>query len=313
MTQTILVTGVNGFVGQHVAHAVKDAGHNLIGMSLHPDLSAELEPLLDQHLVCDLTDQKALDKLHFEADAIINLAGIAFNNPNESDRQRVIDINVGVHKNLYERTLSLGLRPRIVVASTAAGYIPNQPMPLTETSKIFTPKTAPTAYIASKLLMEAALKPFTDDLDIIVARPFNHFGPGQQPGFLVPDWAVRLRDGKVTDQDVNRTVSFRDFSDVRDVARAYILLACADRSTLHHDVYNISSGESIRGYDLITQLAAALGTTLPPLQAPDDVHKIYGAHNWLTEDTGWRPTIPTAQTVADFANWFLWHTNSKNN
>lgn len=299
MNKKMLVTGVNGFVGQHVARELHGRGIQISGVSNQPELTEGLSGMVDEYAGCDLTNPDEVSKLNLDGlDAVINLAGIAVNNPNPvgDEVDQVMRVNVLAHTVLYDRLVELQSDARIVAVSTGAIYNPNQEMPLNEESAVLDREMA-SAYIRSKLELEENLARYKN-LDIVVARPFNHTGPGQQPGFLVPDWAERILAGEPL--DVSRLDSWRDFSDVRDVAKAYAELATSNN--LRHDIYNIASGTPRLSYDVISLLARELDVELPgPRTEGESV--IYASHERLTADTGWQPSVPIEQTIKDFAAW----------
>ncbi len=188
----ILITGVNGFVGRHMTRELHKSGYGVFGTGHGEPLATELNEIVSNYEVCDLTDPESVKSLSLNSiDAVINLAGIAVNNPNETDTDFLTRVNVLAHTNLYDRFAEMGKKVRIVAISTGAVYDPGSEMPLTEDSPFVNIGDA-SAYIASKLNLEKELKKYSDSLDIVIARPFNHTGPGQRPGFLVPDWAERL-------------------------------------------------------------------------------------------------------------------------
>jgi len=302
--ERVLVTGANGFVGQHVVDALQQFDCEVVGLTKNPDINDELAGKLDAHFTCDLTDPKEVAKLTLSGiTGVINLAGIAVNNPNESDSAKLIDTNISVHTNLYQQLQRQGVAARIIAVSSGAVYSPDQAMPLTEDSEL---ASNATAYVASKIAMEQAIKPFnTDGLDIVVARPFNHTGPLQLPGFLVPDWALKLSQmGEGDTVDVSRLGSWRDFLDARDVASAYTKLLFAPHDTLSQSIYNICSGQPIQSYRVIELLAKELGIDLPYEEKPSSESVIYGSSAPLSRDTGWQQTIPLEKTMHDFAKWF---------
>lgn len=296
----VLVTGVNGFAGSHLAKNLHKKGVFISGCGHEASPAEQIKDLCDEYTPCDLTDPAQVAQLPLnEIAAVINLAGIAVNNPNEEDAERVMKTNVLAHTILYDRLAEMDSAARIVCVSSGAIYDPSSSMPLTEESPLLS-KEAASAYVRSKILLEEELSKYKDALDIVVARPFNHTGPGQRPGFLVPDWAQRIINNEPL--DVSRLDSWRDFTDVRDVVEAYALLALTGRENLHFDVYNISSGVPRLGYDVISLLAKEFGVELPgPRTEGGSI--IYASHDRLTSDTGWSPRITIENTIKDFADW----------
>jgi len=142
------------------------------------------------------------------------------------------------------------LSPRIIAVSSGAVYRTTQPLPLTEQSET-SHDTSP--YAASKLAMEKCALDFKNKgLDCVVVRPFNHIGPGQGLGFLVPDLYKSIAEagrghGEVR---VGNLTTKRDYTDVRDVAAAYLSLL-QFQGPLSHAIYNVSSGHSTAGEEIL--------------------------------------------------------------
>jgi GDP-4-dehydro-6-deoxy-D-mannose reductase len=141
-------------------------------------------------------------------------------------------------------------------------------------------------------------------LECVIARPFNHIGPGQNPGFLVPDVAqqiVEIEKRKTGKLSVGNLDAKRDYTDVRDIVRAYRLLF---EKGISGKTYNICSGKSVSGHDIVSGLLNASGNNVqitqdPTRMRPSDAPDIYGAHALITADTGWEPEITLEQTLAD--------------
>jgi len=307
----ILVPGVNGFVGHHVATQLHERGFGILGVGNQPKLEADLGGIVETYVSCDLTDPTAVSKLDLkDVSAIINLAGFAKVGDSHGQGDLYNKVNVGVHKVLYQECLNQGVSPRIVAVSTGAVYDPNQPLPITEESALI-PDEQTNEYVISKKLTEQAVLEFNQTgLRCIIVRPFNHTGPGQLPGFLLPDLyeQIKMSQANKTPLMVGNLKTKRDFTDVRDVARAYVELATCDESRLNHSVYNICSGKSVEGTKILQILSEACGVKNLEMQIDpsrirkNDVMDIYGSCERLNTDTGWQPTISIDQTIHDFVS-----------
>ena len=301
----VLVTGVNGFVGKHVVHELKSRGCLIVGLGNDPEMHPQLDGMLDAYLVCDLTDKQSVEALDLTGfDGVISLAGLARVGPSFSDPSLYNHVNVAVLEVLGDRLLELELNPRVLAISSGSVYDPAQPMPLTEKSQT-TGTGSP--YAQSKLAMEdAAQRLRKKGLDCIVARPFNHIGPGQEGGFLVPDlyqkiMAARNDDNSLTVGDLNTR---RDYTDVRDVVRAYVDLITAP--SLDESTFNVCSGRSIDGQTILQLLLNETGAEKlqiqkdPQLIRPNDPKDLFGSNERLHKATNWQPSIPLEQTIHDF-------------
>jgi GDP-4-dehydro-6-deoxy-D-mannose reductase len=305
---TIMVMGVNGFVGHHLAKELKQNDCRIIGVGNTPELEPELESLVEKYIVCDLANMAEVATIDFTGvNAVINLAGFASVSASFDNASEYMRVNTKVHTNVCEVLKANDLAHiRVVAVSTGAVYDSSQPMPLTEVSKTIT-KGSP--YAQSKLAMEKALKAYSGDgMDIIIARPFNHTGPGQRPGFLIPDLIAQLAgaDGKNRQIQVGNLKTRRDYTDVRDVARAYRLLALAPKSSLSSGLYNICSGVSTSGEEILDLIINKLGLANKVTVVvdktrirPDDPADIFGSSRLIFKDAGWKPTIEIEKTIAD--------------
>lgn len=308
----ILVTGVNGFVGHHVARQLNQQGHTVVGASNQPDIEANLSDVVTEYYGMDLTDPAKVSKIDLsDIDGIINLAGFAKVGASKGQMDIYDKVNVGVHTVLYEECLTQDVTPRIVAVSTGAVYDSNQPMPITEESKLV-PDAQTNEYVISKKHMEEAVLAFKEKgLSPVIARPLNHTGPGQLPGFLLPDLAEQIEQAHASDRPLltGNLETKRDFTDVRDVARAYIRLITTPLDRLNHDVYNICSGSSVAGKEILRLLAEAYGfddikTEIDPSRLrKNEVMDIYGSSERLHQDTGWAPKYSVQDMVQDFVKW----------
>jgi GDP-4-dehydro-6-deoxy-D-mannose reductase len=304
--KTILVTGVTGFVGHHLSKELFDQGHLVVGTDRGAEIPPELEPFVAEYFGdTDLTDAASVAKLPLERlDAVINLAGLAQvgSSFGKDQAKRYNRINVDVHTVLAKKLLELGRKAtRVIAVSTGAVYDNHQPMPLNEDSKLAATNSP---YALSKVAMEDAMSDYIDEgLDVVVVRPFNHIGPGQLGGFLVPDLISQVTTSNaVVAGDLSTE---RDYTDVRDVVKAYALLATLPN--LPHLLYNICSGRSTKGEDLLELIIRAAGKELSEIEVsvdenrlrPNDPKKVVGNNSLLRSDTGWAPTISLQQTISD--------------
>jgi GDP-4-dehydro-6-deoxy-D-mannose reductase len=193
-----------------------------------------------------------------------------------------------------------------VVVSSGTLYDPKASQPLIETS----PVLPNSPYAVSKIGQEQmALYYETRGFETIIARPFNHIGPGQGPGFIVPDFAqqiVNIEKGVQQEMLVGNLDAKRDYTDVRDIVRAYRLLLEKGRSG---EIYNICSGKPLSGHQILAGLSDATGTKPtarqdPAKMRPSDTPLLVGSHEKLATDTGWQPEIALEKTFADvIADW----------
>jgi GDP-4-dehydro-6-deoxy-D-mannose reductase len=303
----IVVSGINGFVGEHLARELKSIGHIVHGIGREPTPKGAVVHLLDKYTQCDLMDRESTNLISLEgASAIIHLAGLASVTDSFKFPERYIKDNSTMTDNLLSSGLQQGFSGRAVIISTGAIYDSNQAMPLKEDAI----KTQGSPYSIGKIAAEETAKQYKDrGLDIVIARPFNHIGPGQASGFLVSDLYDQILAAKNSGHSVisvGNIATRRDFTDVRDIVKAYSLLA--DAPTLQYDTYNIASGNSYSGEDILNKLTALMGISVtaeidPKRVRPTDAPEIVGDSSRIQDELGWTPSISLEQTISDFVAW----------
>jgi GDP-4-dehydro-6-deoxy-D-mannose reductase len=291
-----LVTGASGFVGTHLVEHLIGEGDEVTGLDRHGAQGA--------HGV-DVTDGDATREAVAAAspEVVYHLAGWANVGTSWKHPVEVFEANAVGTLHVLLACRDAGVRRVLVVGSADLyGKVEPQELPLTETS----PLRPTSPYAASKAAAEdLALQAHLGfELETVCARPFNHLGPGQSEGFVAPGLAARIaraeRDGQRS-IPVGNLSARRDFTDVRDVVRAYRLMI--ERAT-PGEVYNVCSGVDVSIDDLAARLLGLAGGDLeletdPELLRPVDLPVLRGDAAKLTEATGWTPEIPLEQTLSD--------------
>jgi GDP-4-dehydro-6-deoxy-D-mannose reductase len=298
---TVLVTGANGFVGSHLVQDLTENGYRIVGVGGKGGIQAKSSHI-SQHLVLDLTQASEAQTIDFKRiDYVVHLAGLAAVGDSLNKPMKYIQTNMGIELNLFEVALSQNCFPKFLIISSGSLYDPQDPLPLSENSKIL--PTSP--YAVSKIGQEELSRYYMSrGFECIIARPFNHIGPGQGPGFIVPDLARQIMAAKRHDKKditVGNLDTKRDYTDVRDIVRAYRLLLEKGKPG---EIYNVCSGKSMSGNEIFEILMATAGirlkavvdkTKLRPTEATD----IFGSHEKITRDTGWKPEIQINKTLKD--------------
>ncbi len=303
MPQNIIVTGVNGFVGEHVVDSFNNDSFAVIGLAYNPEPNNKVAGKLASYQPCNLLDESAVETVSLDnVHAIIHLAGLSAVGESFEQPHRYITENALMTYNLLSYAHNNQFKGRIVVVSTGALYASSQPLPLSEQSA-----TSPSSpYAIGKLSTEHVVSYFSNrGLDAISVRPFNHIGPGQGEGFILPDLYKQLQSANETGEMlVGNIKTKRDYTDVRDVASAYKALALA--KSLSHQLYNICSGHSVSGIEMLDLLQKEVGLNNvnvvidPSKIRPTDVMDIYGDASRLHSELGWEPKIPLQKTIQDF-------------
>lgn len=301
----VMVTGANGFVGRHVVAGLASRGCAVIAVSRQDEADPEIAGLVKAYLACDLADLDETRTLPFEGvGAVINLAGLAAVGESFSQRELYMRVNAGVIDTVCQVALERDLDVRVIAVSSGAVYAGRQDMPLSEGSAV---DACSSPYAESKLAMEDRAQYYRDaGVDCVIVRPFNHIGPGQGLGFLVPDLFAQIQQAVATGGPmlIGNLSTRRDYTDVRDVARSYVALASA--GSLEHDVYNVCTGRSLPGAAILAIMLAQLGLSElevredPSRFRPSDQPDICGKNARLTAAVGWGPSITIERSIADF-------------
>lgn len=300
MTRTLVVTGAGGFVGVHLCRIAARNGFSVFAVGRDAPIPDSLKGIVDHYVGADLTEEWP-PQAPTDAD-VVHLAGLAAVGPSFDRPQRYLSANSAMVTNLGEALLRGSGGRRVVGVSSGAVYSAGP-------GDSYLDETAPlgfsSPYAVSKVLVENQLSYYRGrGLDTVVARPFNHSGPGQGPGFIIPDLIRRLEEsppGAVLSTGSMNTR--RDYTDVRDVARAY--LALITTPTLTHGVYNVASGATRSGCEILTAISTALGRPVPEISVdpslvrPNDPASIAGDAERLRQHTGWVPEVSFEQMIAD--------------
>jgi GDP-4-dehydro-6-deoxy-D-mannose reductase len=287
--------------------ALVTGGHGFVGRWLCEHLKASDDEVLAPHADdVDVTDLAAV-RAHVAAarpDVVYHLAGLASVAESWKHPDTALQVNAGGTLSVLDAVRAVDPVPRVLVVSSAEVYgsVLSEDLPIDEDR----PLRPVTPYAASKAAAEllAVQAYLGSGVPVVRARPFNHIGPGQSPSFVVPALARRIaeavRRGETT-LTVGNLTARRDFTDVRDVVRAYRLLAVEGEPG---EAYNVCSGRDVAVAELVDRLLDAAGVRLklvtdPALMRPVDVPVLRGDARRLTARTGWQPEIPLEKTLAD--------------
>lgn len=293
----VAVTGINGFVGQHLARELANRGASIIGIGYDGDLSPSISHIVDEYCGANLVDAWPLETA---VDCIIHLAGFAAVGPSFNEPQKYINGNSAMVTNMCEAYVNKDLKPRVIIVSSGAIYDSNQSMPLSEDSAV----GYNSPYAVSKIATENQGSYYRSrGLDCVVVRPFNHIGPGQAEGFLLPDLYAQLKTGEKSIM-VGNLDTRRDYTDVRDIVKAYTKLAL--EPSLKHHLYNLCTGASVSGGDILASLKNMLDKQDIVVEVdqskvrPNDVMDIVGDSSRLRQEFSWKPEITMQKTIQDF-------------
>jgi GDP-4-dehydro-6-deoxy-D-mannose reductase len=294
----VLITGASGFAGRHLSELCAAAGDEVVELSRSSGLAVDL---LDAELVQAAVRDAA-------PDAIYHLAARAHVGHSWREPEAYLRDNLAMTLHLLQAVRAEVPDATVVVVASGELYGPPASLPVDESA----PLRPQNPYAVSKANADLLAGFFADahGLRIVRARPFNHAGPGQEPIYAVASFARQVATGLEAGDDPIRVVTGnpdarRDYTDVRDVVRAYRLLAERGEPGL----YNVCSGRPASAAELLAALGRATGAEIdhqvdPKLQRAHEVMEVRGSAERLRQATGWEPQIPLEQTLADTVAWW---------
>lgn len=311
MDKKILITGTSGFVGNHLIDNLITHGEKKIYgtfFSENKDLKKEVEyikvDLRNEDEVFDLIEKIKPDILYHLA--AFTSASESFLSPKETFINNVssqINILEAIKKNNL-------LDTKILLTSSAEVYgnVAKEDLPINEET-VFNP-TNP--YAVSKLAQDFLGKQYflSYGLKIIIMRPFNHIGPGQSDKFVVSSFAKKIAEIEKGKREpilpVGNLESKRDFTDVRDIVKAYALIL---EKGEFGQVYNIGSGKSHKISDILNMLLTYSSAKIkveqdPKLLRPMDNPDLVCNFEKLEKVTGWKPEIDLEKTLKDTLDYW---------
>jgi nucleoside-diphosphate-sugar epimerase len=286
MSETVLVTGIDGFTGAHAKRILNDLGHKVFGVS-------NIKESQDVFL-CDLRDGEKIERVidQVQPTWVVHLAGIA--SPAHNQVEEFYSSNTVGSVNLLEALATKNRETKKVLLASSSNVYGSQDGKLNEQS-VLLPKGH---YAASKLAMEFMAKNYFEALPIVVTRPFNYTGVGQRESFVVAKIVAHFRRRAAKMQLGNIDVH-RDFLDVRDLVGAYVALLSSDlRSTF----VNVCSGKSISLREIISELESQTSHEIEievdrELVRPNDIPVMVGDPT-LLRSTGFKQEFGFSETLA---------------
>ncbi|MGI8864421.1 MAG: GDP-mannose 4,6-dehydratase [Solirubrobacteraceae bacterium] len=301
----VLITGASGFAGGHLARACADAGDEVTGISRRGVSPAGEARPVDLRVFADV--RAAVREA--SPDVVYHLAALSSVGRSWEDPSETVQANMTSDTNLLEAVRHEAPGARLVWVSSCEVYGSAPSLPAAEDA----PLSPANPYAVSKTAGEqlAGLYHQAYRIDVIRARPFNHAGPGQLPIFILSSLVRQAAEARLAGEARLRLITGnpetrRDFTDVRDVARAYRLLA----ARAEPGIYNVSSARSISAAEQVRLLAELIAPievehVIDPARVRShEVMDLSGANNRIREATGWQPEIPFQQTMLDTLHWW---------
>ncbi len=305
-----LIIGAAGFVGSYLIHQLKDVDGYEVAVTKMPhetipgegfevyDLNI-LEREQVEHLLADL-----------RPDCIFHLAAqssvfVSWKNPGLT-----IDVNIKGSVNVMDAIRTLDYKPRVLLIGSGEeyGHVREGEVPITEENAV----RPGNIYAATKICQNLIGKIYTDayQMEIMSVRAFNHIGPNQAPMFVVADFCKQVAEIEAGKQEpvirVGNLSAKRDFTDVRDVVRAYSLLMSYGKAG---ETYNVGSGHAVEIQEILEKVLKLSrvpihAETDPAKLRPVDVPIIEADTTKLCACTGWERQIPLEQTLAETLDYW---------
>ena len=307
-----LITGANGFAGSHLSRTLAEGGAEVTGLYIAENSPAWDYLGCDVKLVrCDVTKKDEVDRAVAAAapDVVFHLAAVSFNPLCSANPELAFAVNTTGTANVAEAVLAHAPNARLVFASSCEVYgkAVKSPEPIGEDA---VPEPV-NPYPESKLSAEKEIgKSVAAGLDAVIARPFSHTGIGQEERFVVHAFASQVARAAlgITEKRVlaGNVDVIRDFSDVADIVRGYLILA--EKGTTG-GIYNIASGIGRRVGDVLGRLISLSGAEIAVEKdtarlRPADIPVFIGDASKIRA-LGWRPEIDFDDTLRGIYEYYL--------
>lgn len=312
----ILITGINGFAGSHLTEYLKDISDvQVAGLDLAAppeDFVERLGPDAPSVHCCDLGDAESVSSVieREQPDALIHLAARAQVAGAWENAAAIMETNVVCTQTLMQAIHEKAPAARVLLISSSEVYgkVAPDELPLTEGS----PLKPNNPYSASKAAQEFVGLQYYGAFGapVVIARPFNHIGPRQVGNFAVASFARQIAEIEAGLREpvlhVGNLESSRDFTDVRDIVRAYHLILTKGKPG---ERYNVCSGESRQISEILSMLLERANTApeivpVPELMRPSDTPVVTGDNSKLRSLGDWQPEVPLEKSLKDALNYW---------
>ncbi len=305
----VLIFGVGGFVGSYLALELKKSGYEVFG-SDQLEEDAVNSDNLSAYSKANLLNKDEVEALllRVEPDAVINLAAISSVGASWNIPQLTMEVNVVGALNIMEAARKLENMPRLMFIGSSEEYEAID-APISEETAL----NANNPYGISKMTQErfAAVYRERYGMKIFCVRPFNHTGIGQKDTFVLPSFCKQAaeieKSGKPGVIHVGNLATKRDFSDVRDIVRAYRMILESDNDSV---IYNVGSGKA---YSLQEMLDYIVGLSKQKIEVevhnerfrPIDTPLVVCDHSKIEKDLGWKPEYSILDTLKEIFQYYV--------
>lgn len=312
----VLITGIGGFVGSHLTELLlSKKGIDVFGIERWKASTENIEHIKDQikfYGECDINDIVSMRDIlkKIKPDYIIHLAAQSFVPTSWTAPAETLKTNIIGQVNLFEALRSLELNPRILIAGSSEeyGYVKKNEVPIKETHDLRPLSPYAVSKVGQDYLGYQYFRSY--GMKIIRTRAFNHSGPRRGEYFACSNFAKQIA---MIENGKRRPIIYvgnldakRDFTDVRDMVKAYWLLMIKGKPG---DVYNISSGKTYSIKQVLNILLKMSKVKIevkqdPERMRPSDVPILLGDCSKMRKLTGWKPEIPFEKTLKDILEYW---------
>lgn len=307
-----IITGSNGFVGQYLAEYLIKKDIKVWGTIYEP--KSILKEIHNEIVIrqMDITDPIQVKNVLSECkpDYIFHLAAQSSAAISWHQPELTMNVNINGTINLLESIRKLNLNPRILLIGSSEEYgsVKTTDLSIDETHEIKPGNPYAISKVAQNMIGQVYARAY--DLDIVMVRAFNHIGPKQSPVFVVSDFSKRIAEiekGKILPiLKVGNLEAQRDFTDVRDIVRAYYELALKGSKG---EIYNVGSGKVNRINEILNKLLILANIEIKIEKdlsrfRPLDVPKVQCNNNKFVSLTSWKPTYTLEETLKDILEYW---------
>lgn len=308
--EKVLITGIGGLAGYHLTNLL-NGRYRVFGFDHKPDNGMTYLRDVD-YSVIDISNAKAVERLLVSVapDYIIHLAAVSSVARSWSDQYETYNVNLLGQLNLLSAAAALSKKPRIMIACSSQEYgaVEEENQPIGEETRL----SPDSPYAASKVCQDFMGLQFYlgFGVPIMRSRSFNHTGPGQSEAFVCSDFARQITEIEAGIKEpyisVGNLEARRDFTDVRDVVRAYFLIALKGTPG---EAYNVCSGRAYSAGEILDRLLTMSSVKIkverdPEKNRPTDLPVLIGDYGKIKRDIGWEPQIDMDETLKDLLDWW---------
>lgn len=306
----VLVTGADGFIGSHLTDMLLERGYRVRALAQYNSfnnlgwLEGNSNPRLEV-VTGDVRDQSFCRHIAQGCDTIYHLAALIAIPYSYVAPESYVDTNIKGTMNMCLAARDAGVR-RLVVTSTSEVYGTAITVPIAETH----PRQPQSPYSATKIGADAIAKSFYNafDLPVVIARPFNTYGPRQSARAIIPTIISQIAAGHRTIR-VGDLTPTRDFNYVADTCRGFIALG--EAPDIEGREINIATGTEVSMQHTLETIARLMGADVEWVVDPQrlrpsksEVFRLCGDNTLITSLTSWRPQVSLEQGLMNTIEWF---------